>query len=222
MGLPDFSDPAGGAEADLFASAFHFGAAAGLFDGFRLMPTVGGFLSVDAFGQASFLLLPGGEGFTGGARSYSAGVRVGILREGFTVPGISVSMARRFPDDVGYGLEGDPASTTLQPGVTALPATIGKDLFAVEWVAGIGWEDYDSQTTLRAADGAGGFVTISGDLEDSRLLYFGSAAMTFGIVLSMSLEAGWAEGLGPVPTYVGQHDPAAGALFGSLSARLTL
>ena len=91
VGVPDLSDPFGQAESSFLAPAAHAEIALGLFDGVRLFPTVGGFLSLDAFGKAAFLLLPESEGFSGGTTAYTAGVRIGIFREGFTIPGVSVS-----------------------------------------------------------------------------------------------------------------------------------
>ena len=138
--------------------------ALGLFDGVRLFPTVGGFLSLDAFGRTAFLLLPESEGFSGGTRAYTAGVRVGIFREGFTIPGVSVSASRRFVGSVDLGGTADPSSVTVDPSVTSFRATVGKDLFAVEWLAGFGWDDFSGDATVRAADGFGSSVSHTGCL----------------------------------------------------------
>lgn len=222
MSLPEPGGISGDA-LEFAATALQAGAAVGLFDGFRLMPTVGGFLSTDAFVQGSFVFLPGSEGFDGNTQALTAGVRVGILREGFTVPGVSVTASRRFVGEVGFGPTGTFVPTALvDPSVTSLRATVGKDLFAVEVMAGLGWDDYSADTELRVFDDAGGTVVTTGELSDSRMLYFGSASMTFGIVLSLSVEAGWAEGFAPVESFTGSYDPAGGTFFGWLSARLTL
>ena len=224
MSFPDLSDPLVTSEAGAFATTIHGRVSAGIFDGFQLMPTVGGFLSVDVFGQASLLFLPEDEGLSEGARSYSAGVRVGVLREGFTVPGVSVSVAKRFPDDLAYLSDGGPAMIDLSPGVTAYRATVGKDLFAVEWLGGIGYEEYDGTVTIDVADtgGSGGRVQFSSPLRSDRLMYFVGASTTIGIILTLSIEAGWAEGFDAAPEWDGPHDPTSRTLFGGLSARLTL
>lgn len=221
-GLPD---PGGSSEeTSPVVPATHIGAAAGIFDGFRLMPTVGGFLATDVFGHASFLLPSGSDGFTGAVRAYTVGVRVGLFREGFTLPGASVSVARRFVGSEGFGDlgDGDVSEVTIDPSVTSVRATVGKDLFAVELLAGFGWDDYSGDATVLVPDGAGGAVVTSGPVDGSRRLYFGSAAMTFSLVLTLSVEVGWAEGLAPVPGFTGEHDPASGSAFGGLSARLIL
>lgn len=224
MSFPDVGDPDGLGEVSVVAPAFHVGVTAGLFDGLRIMPTVGGFLSVEAFGQASFLSLPESPGFDAMVMAYSVGLRVGVFREGFTVPGLSLSASRRFVGDTRLGDTGvgDPVDLLLNPGVTSVRATLGKDLYAVEVLAGLGWDDYSTDAALSVSDGLGGFSATRGAIGGSRLLYFGSVAMTFNIVLSLSVEGGWAEGLGPVASYSGAHDPGAGAPFGSFSMRLTL
>ena len=106
--------------------------------------------AVDAFGRAAFLLLPESEGFSGSTTAYSAGVRVGIFREGFTIPGVSISLSRRFLGDVDLGTSGDPSSVTVDPSVTSFRATAGKDLFAVEWLAGFGVSDPTGQLWVLA------------------------------------------------------------------------
>lgn len=220
--MPDLGDPTGQGETSFLAPAAHAEIALGLFDGVRIFPTVGGFLSLDAFGKAAFLLLPESEGFSGGSTAYTAGLRVGIFREGFTIPGVSVSASRRFVGSVDFGGSGDPSSVTVDPSVTSIRATVGKDLFAVEWLAGFGWDDFGGDVTVRAADGLGSSATYDGSSEDTRKIYFASASMTFSIVLNVAVEGGWAEGYAPVPTYAGVYDPTAGSAFGSLALRLIL
>jgi len=221
MGLPDVSDVTGLRETNFVVPAIHTGVTVGLFDGLRLAPTVGGFLSLDLFGQASFLFLPESEGFDGNVTSYTLGGRVGIFREGFTMPGVSVSISRRYVEEFDFG--GRLANLTLDPAVTSVRATIGKDFFAVEVLAGLGWDDYSGDATVRVdGTGLGTFRTVSGSLSESRFLYFGSAAMTFSLVLSASVEGGWAKGFDPASAYGGEHDPTKGTAFGSFSFRLTI
>ena len=224
MAFPDLSDPLVTRKGGSIATTIHGRVSAGLFDGIQLMPTVGGFLSVDVFGQASLLFLPEDEGVSEGPRSYSAGIRVGVLREGFTVPGVSVSVAKRFPDDSAYLSAGGPVVIELSPGVMSYRATVGKDLFAVEWLVGLGYEEYDGEVTIDVANtgGQSGRSRITGPIHSDRLMYFGSASTTFGILLTLSIEAGWAEGFDAVSGWDGPHDPTSSTLFGGLSARLTL
>ena len=220
--LPDLAQPL--TERSSWVPSFRVGAAAGLFDGFRIMPTVGGFLATDLFADASLHLPSGSEGFGGNVSSLSAGARVGIFREGFTVPGVSVSVARRIFGESSYGdlLTGDLVGVAVDPAVTSIRAMVSKDLFAVELLAGFGWDDFSGDTTLEVTDGVGGVVTVTGPVEGSRELFFASASMTFSLVFSLTVEGGWAGGLSPVPAYVADHDPSGGTGFASLSARLVL
>jgi hypothetical protein len=214
-------DPAGGAAVSTSnGTALHLGVAVGLFDGLRLMPTVGGFLSLDAFGQLAFVRLSETEGFTRDPRSLTLGLRVGVLREGFTMPGVSISASRRFVSDVQLGGPTDAMTVTVGPSVTSVRATVGKDLHAVEFLAGFGWDDYSGGAVLRVSDALLGSVNASGDVGGSRRMLFGSAARTFGILLTLSAEVGLAEGFDPATSYSGAFDPGHRTLFGGLSARL--
>jgi hypothetical protein len=77
--------------------------AVGLLDGFSLLPTVGGLFSLDVFAGAGLLTLPDGRGFQAGRATYGVGASVGLLRESFTLPGVTVSLARRGVGDVQLG-----------------------------------------------------------------------------------------------------------------------
>lgn len=198
------------------------GAAAGLFDGFRLMPTVGGFLATDVFADAS-LLSPGeADGFSGGVNSYAVGARIGLFREGFTMPGASVSIARRFSGSLGYGdaTAGDVVDATVDPSTTSIRLAVSKDLFAVELLGGFGWDDVSGDVTLRVPDGATGTLVLDDAMDGSRRLYFGSASMTFSLILTLTVEGGWADGVASIPGYAGPFDSGSGGAFGGFSARL--
>jgi hypothetical protein len=223
LSLPDPTDETALGEAGSITPAVHVDGALGLFDGFRLMPTVGGFLSVDIFGRAAFPRLLRSDGFDGDATSLTGGVRVGLLREGFTVPGVSVSVSRRWVGSASFGSPGtDPVAFEVDPSVTSFRATVGKDVFAVEWLAGVGRDDVSGRATAYVSNGAAGTSTSSADLASSRWIYFGGAAMTWGVILNVGVEAGWAEGFDPVLAYTGRSSAMEGTPFGSLSLRLVL
>ena len=224
MSFPDLTDPLVTREAGAMASSVQGRVVAGIFEGFRLMPTVGGFLSLDVIGQGSLFFLPENEGISQALHSYSAALRLGILREGFTVPGISVSVAKRFPDDLEYLGTGSPGVISLAPKVTAYRATVGKDIYALEWSAGIGFEEYVSDVTLDVlkSRGVDGYARATGPIRSDRFIYFGSASTTIGILLNLALEVGWAEGFDSPMSWGGPHDPSSGTLFGGLSVRVTM
>lgn len=218
--LPDLDDVTGLGETSFSVPTFHAGLTLGVFDGFRLMPTVGGFLSLDVFGRLSFLFLPDSEGFDGRVSAWSFGARVGVFREGFTIPGVSVSVSRRFVGTV--VLTGDAARLALEPSVTSFRATVGKDLFAVEVMAGVGWDDYSADASFAVSDGMQGTVSGNGSINGSRRLYFVSAERAFNLVFLLSVEVGIAHGFYPGDWYDGDFDATKRSLFGSFAFRLAI
>jgi len=227
LSLPDLADPGAepSRETTLVVPAVHAGVAVGVFDGFSILPTVGGLLSLDLLGQTSVTFLPTGEGFAGRSVSYGFGARVGILRESFTLPGVSVSVARRnlgtlrFGDVMGPGGGG----LELDPTVTSIRATVGKDLLSVGVMAGVGWDRYGGSATVLAALDDGSTVQArEPSFENRRTLVFGGASMNF-LVLQLSAEAGWARGFAPVAGYRNTpFDATRATVFGSLAFRLTM
>lgn len=223
--LPDLTDR-GNASArvlKIFVPTWHGSITVGVFDGFRVMPTVGGFLSLDIIGQTSATFLPTAEGFDGKLGSLSLGARVGILRESFTLPGVTLSVQKHLMGGVRLAdaTLGDRAQVEIEPATTSYRLTVGKDLLSVGLLVGIGWDAYSASTTL-ITHAAAGLLASTSELEASRKLMFGGASLSF-LVLQLSLEAGWAEGFSSVPGYTGApFDVSKGSIFGSLSARLTI
>ena len=224
--LPDLTDRqnAPAREARFFVPTLHGSVALGVFDGFRLLPTVGGLLSLDLFAQTSMLFLPKGQGFDGRVGSLSFGARFGILRESFTLPGITISASRRLLGVVRLGNvpQGDPTEVEVDPSVASYRLTVGKDLFAVGFLLGTGWDMYSTDARIGVADGVTGSVTVEERLKASRPLFFGGASLNF-LVLQLSAELGWVKGFSAPSGYSGaEFDPTRGSLFGSLAARLTI
>jgi hypothetical protein len=225
MGLPDLFDEGTGPapEASFLVPALQGGLAFGVLDGFSPMSTVGGVLSLDLFGSLAVVMPPASEGFDGSTTGGSVGVRLGLIRESFTLPGVSVSLSRRFVGVVGVGNTeiGDRTAVDVEPSVTSLRVTLGKDLFGLGVLAGWGRDEIDSDAVLAVADSGGDVATVSGRTHAARNLLFGGLAMSF-LLLQLSLEGGWAGGVADVPAgLVGRFDPAHGSPFGALSARFT-
>lgn len=223
LGIPDLADggPGLSREATFVVPALHTGIAVGVFDGFFVLPTVGGVLSLDALAQTSTLFLPVGEGFDGKTSSWSVGVRVGLLRESFTLPGVAVSVSRRDLGAIRLGSALGPGSGSVMvdPTVHALRATVGKDLLSVGVLAGVGWDRTSGSVQIHPT--GSGVPLGEGDWAHTRKLVFLGASMNF-LILQLSAEGGWAGGLGAVEGYRGApFDPAKGTGFGSLALRLT-
>src|SRR5690606_2935207 len=81
-----------------FIGSLALDGAAGVFRGFSPLPTVGGVGSLDVLAGIGLVFPPTGAGFRGGSKgTWALGARLGILRESFTFPGVSVTgMYRRF------------------------------------------------------------------------------------------------------------------------------
>jgi hypothetical protein len=224
VSMPLLSDPTGIGRKTFTVPAYHATIAVGLLDGFRIMPTVGGFLSIDVFGQVSIISVHESRGLGDRVTAYSVGARIGLVREGFTVPGVSMSVARRIIDSATNGATdmGDAAQFSIDPSVTSVRATVGKDLYGVEVMAGFGWESYYTDAVIGVIDGQGGLAVGRAPLDVSRALYFVGGGMTFRVVLSASVEVGFAQGYDPLPGYVGAYDARGRTPFGTLAFRLTI
>lgn len=224
----DMPDPrAGGMDKRTF-SVFpvEVGVTVGVLNGFALLPTVGGIFSLDLLGSATLVGLSDSAGFDGSIEGLGYGVRLGLLRESFTLPGVSVSVVRRSMTQASWGrADADRVSLTFKPTVTSVRAVGGKDLLAVGVLGGWGWERYSGSTTLSVRQAIGGLVRTgqasSGGFTSDRQLYFGGLSYTF-LVLQVSAEVGyatgWADTLGRT---AGGNDPTKGSVFGSVASRLT-
>lgn len=213
-------------DASFVAPSLRAQVAMGVFEGFSPAPTVGGLLALDLVAGGSVVFLPGDRGFDGNLGGYLLGARIGVLRESFTLPGVSVGVARRGLGSVRLGTEGDDGEVDADLAVTSVRATVGKDLLAVGLLAGAGWDRISGDVRIRARAEEAGLAAVEGiatsdDLDTSRLSYFGGATLTF-LILQVSAEVGWTEGFEAVPERAaGGYDPTDGSLFGSVSLRVT-
>ena len=224
-GMPD--PRAGGADTrTVWARTIEVGATVGVLDGFSLLPTVGGIFSLDLLGSATMVGLSDGSGFAGSPAGLGYGVRLGLLRESFTLPGVSASVVRRAMTQAEWGRAGaDQVSLSFKPTVTSVRAAAGKDLLAFGILGGWGWERYGGSATLSVRQTLGGLVRTgeasSGDFTSDRQIFFGSLSYTF-LVLQLSAEGGYASGWAEAPGRPGGgYDPTEGSLFGSVAGRLT-
>jgi hypothetical protein len=198
--------------------------AAGVFEGLSVLPTVGGVFSVDVIGSASFLLFPNGDGFDGRTDVLSIGARVGILRESFTLPAVTVSASRRFAGGLQLGdvAGSDSAQVALDPAVNSLRATVSKDLFAFGVMAGVGWDDLTAETTVRATNGVGGFTSSTGSVNASRRTYFLGVSKQIAVLAWASAELGWVSGFAPVTAGSGSSPDTGRTFYGSVALLLKL
>lgn len=225
VGMPDPRDgsvPAG--RRTFMAKTVEASVAMGVLDGFSPLPTVGGMFSIDLLGSIAAVGLPGGSGFAGSVQSLGYGARIGLLRESFTLPGLSVSAARRHVIETRWGLPSDRVNLVFKPTVSSVRVVAGKDLLSFGVMAGWGLDHYGGGSTLTARQTLAGTTrtgTAVRSFNTDSQMFFGSLSYTF-FVLQLSGEAGWSKGWAlPPGRAAGGYDPGGIAPFGSLAARLT-
>lgn len=198
--------------------------AAGAFDGFRMAPTLGGVLAVDLIGSYSRVRLPGGAGVSGSSSALGLGARVGLLRESFTVPGISVSATRRWHGSLRAGSvdEGTVAQADTELTVSSLRAVVGKNWFALGVMGGAGWDRYEGDTRLSVPRGADDPGSVSGHVASERTIYFLGGWFNF-VITQVSAEFGVADGVpDPFADRAGIYDPSGLTWYLSAAFRITL
>lgn len=196
---PDSGDPTSG-----WSPVYAASVGVGAFDGFSVAPTVSGVLGVDVLGDVSTVRLPSDDSFQDASVAWGYGVRVGLLRESFTLPGASVSVMRR--SGASYAMEGEDGSLDADVTTTSVRATVGKELLGFGVHGGVGWDRVSTAGRI-ATDGNGGAaVQIDFDDEtDTHTVIFGGVSRTF-VVTSLGADIGW----------------SGDVVFGSVSFRLTL
>ena len=206
--------------------SLHFSGTLGLFNGFSPQPTVGGVLSLDLTASAHKLFLPKSIGFQEGLFGWGVGARLGILRESFTLPGVSVSANHHWMGSAAVGSmdAGGSAEAEFDVDVTSVRGVVGKDFLGVGLLAGAGWDRLSGAGTVRSRvspDGPEGTATSS-DLSSDRAVFFAGGSMTF-IVLQISGEAGWSYALDQeLPMEPGgDRFPSTKAYFASVAFRVT-
>ncbi|MFO7895172.1 MAG: hypothetical protein R6U63_15775 [Longimicrobiales bacterium] len=127
-------------------------AVVGLFNGFSFGPMIGGVGAVDLLGSVSFI--PAVQqvqdviGLEDNIINMGIGARVGILKQGLVMPGVSVSGMYRRMGEVTFGdLETpDPAAFATDLSVMSLRAGVSKGLLMFDVLAGAGYDIYTSDT----------------------------------------------------------------------------
>ncbi|TVP50245.1 MAG: hypothetical protein EA350_00820 [Gemmatimonadales bacterium] len=218
--------------------------AAGVFEGFSPAPTVGGVGSVDVVAELRYLPLLAPNGLDGASIAWGLGARVGVLRESFTLPGVTLVGMHRRTGSTGYRgpeqpmtLEGGETVimhevVELSPSVTSLRAVVGKDLLAVGVNAGVqrDWIRGDALVDVRQRSATGGSgnpmstTASTTSVPVDRTTWFVGANRTW-VVTQATLELGWSPAAGGpadpgtlgFPAYRGPE----GAFSGAISFRIT-
>jgi hypothetical protein len=160
--VPDLLDgflPAGSADGELQVMgtsgvpvwAFQGDAVVGVFNGLDYGPALGGLGAVDLLGSVSFVPSAREIGLESAIATAGLGARVGILRQGLVVPGISVSaMYRRMLGDVSFGdvAAGDPAEFSSNLSTVSLRGGVSMGLAILDLNAGVGYDIYTSDVAF--------------------------------------------------------------------------
>jgi hypothetical protein len=227
----------------------------GIFPGFDVAPTLGSLFGVDLLANATWLPFNAfdveGLGQEGNPSfAWGLGGRLGILRESFTTPGVSVSLMYRRLDRTAFGDvcpggtssvqghqtcpgDGDPGEFAFDLGNWSTRAVIGKRLLGLGLVAGVGHDRYASTIDF-GVRGDPGFIPVLDDapvyrvqdvdLSASRWSAFVNASYTL-LIGTIGLEVGWQEGMDPLPSFEqvqSDFDPRRSTVFGSLGLRVAL
>lgn len=218
----------------VFAPFFNVDGSVALFDGLRVLPTVGGFGSLDALASLGAARLPG-DFVNGSPVGYGLGLRLGLLRESFTMPGLSVSGMYRHVGKVDFGTPSQDSASFVLHGVSdlSLRATASKRLFVLGTAAGVGWDRYRSDVSMTILSAAlvpgpsqpaiSNEVALNG-YTTRRFTAFANISWTT-LVLHAVGELGWQRGADPAPlaTPTGSEDLVRkGSLYGSLALRLSI
>lgn len=207
----DAPDISSASEMNGLPRSLNIDAAVGVFSGLSLLPTVGGFGSIDVLGSYGRLTLPD-DYLQETVNSWGVGVRLGILRESFTAPGVSLTGMYRKTGDVQMGSDvgpGDGPGTFFgidDASVLSGRATIGKRLLMLGAVAGVGYDRYSGTATIRNQDQ---FDHTTDDFTNSRTTAFANLSWTM-LILHIVGEGGIQRG--------GEEN----AYYGSLAVRLAL
>lgn len=131
--------------------AFQGDAVVGIFNGFDYGPALGGLGALDLLGSVSFVPAAGEIGLESAIATAGLGARVGILKQGLVVPGISLSgMYRRMLGDVSFGdvAGGDPAEFSSNLSTLSFRAGISKGIATFDLNAGVGYDIYTSDVAF--------------------------------------------------------------------------
>jgi len=156
------------------------------------------------------------------------GIRVGLLQESLVVPGVGISyMQRKFPTTTLFArTEGAVGGASLEIQDLALKSsawrlTASKSLLLFGLAAGIGQDNYDMSTTIRATQAPANPVSASVASKVTRTNMFADLSLNL-LVLKIVGTAGMVNG-GEITTY-NSFDNAAdkSRLYGSVGVRIGL
>ncbi|MDE0394768.1 MAG: hypothetical protein OYK82_08325 [Gammaproteobacteria bacterium] len=199
----------------------------GVFDGFSPVTGVGGILAVDAVAGVKWVRVPDSPVGPGSTLGWGGGLRIGVFRESFSLPGITFSATHDRAGALRYGTEEEPGAwVELEPAVTSFRAIAGKDLWPVGLSVGIGWDLYRGAGRIEARLAAEGdrqevVATRSRDLSLDRRYLFAGLNYTW-VVTQVAAEVTWTQAATPSTSLhgTGPFQPGDRELQGAVTLRL--
>ena len=204
-------------------AAFAVDASVGVLAGWSPLPTVGGVGSLDLLLSGTVVpLLDSNEYGGSGGWSWAAGARVGVLRESFTLPGVSVSgMYRQLRDirlgDDELGTSDSYLRTDLS--VLSARAAASKAILLFTVTGGVGWDRMTGDVELGYGTLTGPVRLTAEDASMDRLTAFGELSFTL-MVMNFVIGAG-AQSAADVDESITDFDSSA-AWFASAAMRLSI
>lgn len=216
----------------------------GLFNGMSVGP-VGGLGSVDLLGSVSYIPAADAVGLEEAIINWGLGARVGIMRQGLLMPGVSLSGMYRSMGEVSFGsvAAGDPAEFATDLSTLSFRAAVSKGILAFDFAAGAGYDVYTSTPRFNfelvcPPEQCGGFEMrvrpseeITGELQTAAWNLFANAGLSM-LVLNIVGEVGYQKATDVITAQDLQAPPAGqelttgdlsgGRLFGSIGVRLTI
>jgi hypothetical protein len=233
-GLPDvidYPDPlttgSSVGQRSFSATMPQFDISVGVFDGLQLAPTLDGFASVELMGSLGSMILPSGAGFRNDVAGFGLGARLGLLRESFTAPGISISGEYRWTGRIRYGDVSrgtDAGEFGLDLGVTSFRAGLSKSFVAFGLALTLAWDRYESDVDFGVADASGNLLPVVGEqapIELTAERWSGFVDVSYIVLfLNFVAELGWQE-TQRLLTSTGT-EVESGKVFGAIGIRLSL
>lgn len=189
-----------GSEQSSWVPVFGVALGVGAFDGFQLATTVGGFLALDAVADISTARLPSGDGFDGASTAWGYGLRVGILRESFTLPGVTLSVMRRQGGSA--NISGTEGSLDTDVTTTSVRAVVGKELLGLNVHAGAGWDRWSADGRLAVTPLGDAGTTTGFDAErGTGSVVFAGVSRTF-LVTQVGADLAFSGGIAMASVHV--------------------
>jgi hypothetical protein len=221
----DIADPIGTRSFSIPAAQLDL--SVGVFEGLRLGTTLGGLAAVELLGSLSAILLPGDDGFQSNVTGLGLGARVGVLRESFTAPGISISGMYKWHGRAEYGdaAQGDAGAFGMDMKVLSMRAGLSKSFVAFGLALTVGYDSYWSNVDFVVTPPpAGPSVPLpsAGETVELQTERWSAFLDVSYIVLYFNIvaEAGWQEGQKLISSRGDELE--SGKFVGSIGIRITL